>query len=58
MCEAIDQPQTAPQPVESVVESKDCTDWLQEMQNQSELPPSQNAALTVEFDIFKPQTSN
>ena len=57
MCEAIDRPQTTPQPVESVIESKECTDWFQEVRNQPELTPSQNAALTVEFDFFQPQTS-
>ena len=51
MREAIDQP------VESVIEIKDCTDLPQEMQNQSELPPSQNVALTADVDIFQPQTS-
>ena len=61
MCEAINRPQTTPQPVESVIiiESKECTDWFQEMQNQPEpeLTPSQNVALTFKFDIFQPQTS-
>ena len=45
------------QPVESDIEIKDCMDLLQEMQNQSELPPSQNVALTAEVDIFQPQSS-
>ena len=49
MREAIDRPQTATQPVESVIESKDCTDWFEEVQNQPELLLSENAALTVEF---------
>ena len=56
MCKAIDRPQTTPQPVESAIESKECTDWFQEVQNQSELTPSQKPFLTAEFDIFQPQT--
>ena len=56
MCEAIDPPQTTPQPVESVIESKECTEWFQEVQNQPELTPTQNAALTIEFEILQPQT--
>ena len=33
MCDAVDEPQTAPQPVESAVESNECADWFQELQN-------------------------
>ena len=56
MCEAIDRPQTTRQPVEGTIESKECTDWFQQTQNQSELIPSQKPTLTAEFDIFQPQT--
>ena len=47
MFKVIDRPQTAPQT--SAIESKECTDSFQEVQNQSELTQSQKPTLTAEL---------